>query len=99
MRQSGAAGAWWLAAGGGDLLGVRSRGTTSGAPDTKQRAGPGRRPGRRFPNASPPHLQINHVGLFDDPSVTHAKGGDFFAAKPRGGREKISLLSRKGHER
>lgn len=36
----------------------------------------------------PPRLyqQINHVGLFDDPSVSHVKGADFFFfAAPPGG--------------
>lgn len=48
------------------------------------------------PHPQESYLQINHVGLFDDPSVSHAKGGDFFfAAEPQGGKRKFHFYQGK----
>lgn len=41
------------------------------------------------------YLQINHVGLFDDPSVSHAKGGDFFCRQAPGGERKFQFYQGK----
>lgn len=105
VRQSGAAGAWWLAAGGGNLLGVRSGGTTSGVLVTNQHVGPGRRPWTPAGLPVPPTplpletcQKINHLGLFDDPSLSHATGGDFFFfffAKLRGEKENVISIKKR----
>lgn len=95
VRQSGAAGAWRLASGGDNLLGGEGR--TSGrfpTPDAPQRRPAG---GAASPPLRP-YQQINHVGLFDDPSVSHVKGAEFFiylfCCAPGGEENFISIKER-----